>query len=100
MVSKSEVAIPECVAMKSSAIDGKPPEKTLFMSPEITDLYGSLSDHSGCCGAKALCRLNELLYRGEVRTMGFIQGEALWEHLPQPRVGGCSVPHHRSIRLH
>src|SRR5262249_9065495 len=52
----SSVAMPVCVASRSSTIPFWPDAATAFMSPSSTALNGCLLFHSGCFGASARTR--------------------------------------------
>jgi hypothetical protein len=54
--ANSSVVWPECVATITSRTPFSPVAARPFGSPAITDLKGSFSFHSGCCGASALTR--------------------------------------------
>ena len=56
ILSNSSVVMPACVAMTISTRACSPPARAAFTSPLSTDANGSLSFHSGCCGASALIR--------------------------------------------
>ena len=48
--------MPACVAMTISAIARSPPASAPSTSPLSSEANGSLSFHSGCCGASAFTR--------------------------------------------
>ena len=56
MPLNSSVLMPECVAARISTMACSPWPSALFRSPLSREANGSLSFHSGCCGASAFTR--------------------------------------------
>ena len=54
--SNSSVVMPECVTVTISKMAGSPPASAPLRSPLSSEANGSLSFHSGCCGASAFTR--------------------------------------------
>ena len=54
--SNSSVVMPACVAMTIWKMAGSPPASAALRSPLSSEANGSLSFHSGCCGASAFTR--------------------------------------------